>query len=205
MWARIAIGATTLAVAAAIALAALVDQAPLPPLPKLGLLPEVEFVDQTGASFDSRDLSNGVTIAHLIFTRCPTVCPVVVLKMKTIEEKTRDLGPSLHFASISVDPSYDTPAKLSEFAKRFGVSTKRWSFLHGSEKQTQTVIDALKLGSENRGVDERGIPDIIHGTHFVLLDRDRQIRGYYDSDVPARLAAIQSDAARLVDQPEPLP
>ena len=207
MMPRLAIGLTTLAVAAMLLFAATYKRAKdaLPQagssLPRMGALPSVPLTTEKAEPWSNSPANRSMVVAHLIFTRCPTVCPVVVLKMKALEEKTRGLGFDLGFASISVDPSYDTPETLAAFAGKFGVSTKRWSFLTGVQKDIDAIVASLKLSLENRGPDSNGIPDIIHGVHFVLLDRDRQIRGYYDSDEAERMDALLRDIETLSQEP----
>ena len=103
--------------------------------------------------------------------------------------------------SFSVDPEYDTPAVLSSFAKKFGAESPRWYFLTGpADGLTERIEKGLKLALDNRGLDSAGVPDIIHGTHFILVDQKGQFRGYYDSDDADRLNALQRDLRRLVSQ-----
>jgi protein SCO1/2 len=56
----------------------------------------------------------------------------------------------------------------------------------------------LKLALETRGEFENGVPNIVHGTHFILVDQKGQLRGYYDSDDPDRLRALETDLRQLV-------
>jgi cytochrome oxidase Cu insertion factor (SCO1/SenC/PrrC family) len=102
--------------------------------------------------------------------------------------------PAVHLVSFTVDPERDTPAVLAAYGKRFAADDSRWSFLTGL-KDTLNVLDhdAFKLGSIGAEMD--------HSTRFVLVDRNRRIRGYYgiaDQDLVKRLS---KDAAQLEKEP----
>lgn len=163
----------------------------------IGPVPDVALADQTGASLRTADLAGRVLIANFIFTRCPTVCPVTSLKMKRLGEQLAG-EPDVALVSISVDPEHDTPPVLAAFAARHGADPARWKFLTGEAGAMRRAIEeGFKLEVARRGELADGTPDIVHDLHFVLIDRRLRIRGYYDSDEPARLADLARDARRL--------
>lgn len=166
----------------------------------LGPVPDVAFADQTGAALRTADLAGRVLVANFIFTRCPTVCPVTSLKMKRLGERLAG-EPGVGLVSVSVDPEHDTPAVLREFAARYGADPARWRFLTGEAGAVRRAVEeGFKLEVSRRGETPDGTPDIVHDLHFVLIDRQLRIRGYYDSDDPARLDALVRDARRLADR-----
>lgn len=163
-----------------------------------GELPALAFTDQTGAAVTDDDLRGQPVIANFVFTRCPTVCPVFSMKMQRIAEQTADLGERLQLVSFSVDPEHDTPPVLAAFAARYDADPARWRFLTGDPAAVKdTVEGALKISMERRGTLAGDVPDIVHGTHFVLLDPQLRIRGYYDSSDADRLRALVEDARAL--------
>lgn len=160
-----------------------------------GAIPDFQFTRQDGASFTKQEMLGQVTIANFIFTRCPTICPVFTMKMQRVAEQTDS---KIQLISFSVDPEYDTPERLAAYAAKHRADTKRWHFLTGDYQEVkETVEGALKISMEREGVDENGVPDIVHGTHFVLFDSLGQIRGYYNSDDVERIAAMIGDAESL--------
>ncbi|MCP4448355.1 MAG: SCO family protein [Myxococcales bacterium] len=163
-----------------------------------GEVPDFSFLNQSKESFGKAQLLGRVSIANFIFTRCRTVCPVFTMKMKRVAEQTPE---EIQLLSFSVDPEYDTPERLAAYAAEHGVDTKRWHFLTGDAKAIkETVAGALKISMEREGVDEEGIPDIVHGGHFVLLDGMGRIRGYYNSDDPERIQIMIKHASWLAQQ-----
>jgi protein SCO1/2 len=160
-------------------------------------VPDVAFADQTGAALRTADLAGRVLVANFIFTRCPTVCPVTSLKMKRLGERLAG-EPGVGLLSVSVDPEHDTPAVLREFASRYGADPARWRFLTGEARAVRRAVEeGFKLEVARRGDLPDGTPDIVHDLHFVLIDRQLRIRGYYDSEVPERLDDLVRDARRL--------
>jgi protein SCO1/2 len=143
------------------------------------------------------DLRGKVAIASFIFTRCPTVCPVVSMKMQRLAERLR--GESrVVLLSFSVDPEHDTPAVLAKFAARFGADPTRWKFLTGPAGAIRSAVEgSLKIAMDRQGVLADGAPDIVHGTHLVLIDGSLRIRGYYDYSEPARIDDLARDARAL--------
>jgi len=171
-----------------------------PPPPVLGTLPEFRLVDQAGKPFGSRDLAGHVWVASFIFTRCDGECPAITSQMVRIERRARNLEPAFHLVSISVDPGFDTPARLAEYARTWRASPRMWTFLTGpSDAVRKTVVEGLKVSVQ--GGPDAASPDAIsHGTHLVLVDRLGRIRGYYPSDAPDAVDRVVRDAALLVDR-----
>ena len=168
------------------------------PLEIYGTVPSFSFRTQEGAPFTDKDMRGHPSIANFIFTRCPTICPVFTLKMQRIAEQTTA---PIELLSFSVDPEYDTPERLTAYAADFSVDAKRWHFLTGDEKEVRdTVEGAFKIAMERQGNDENGVPDIVHGFHFVLFDGEGRIRGYYNSDDVERIRSLIKDANRLAKQ-----
>jgi len=161
-----------------------------------GDVPEFSFVDQHKQPFTRANLLGKVSIANFIFTRCKTVCPVFTMKMQRVAEQTSS---DIQILSFSVDPEYDTPKRLAAYTQERGIDDPRWHFLTGDAKKIkETVTGALKIAMERKGIDQDGVPDIVHGGHFVLIDAQAQIRGYYNADDIKRIQRLLADAKMLV-------
>jgi protein SCO1 len=172
-----------------------------PPLPVLGAVPPFALVDQDGGSFGSDALAGRVWIASFIFTRCETVCPVITARMAEIQARTRNLEPSLHLVSFSVDPEFDTPTRLAAYARAHRASPRMWTFLTGAPAAVQeAVVRGLRTAME---ADPTASPGgaVLHGTHLVLVDGRGRIRGYYATDAEDLVPRLVRDAALLVNRP----
>jgi protein SCO1/2 len=165
-------------------------------VPVLTTVPAFRLVAQTGEPFGSEELTGRVWIANFIFTRCPTVCPQLSRRMADVQAAVRE-DEGIRLVSFSVDPDYDTPEVLREYATRFGADPERWTFLTGTvESIKQAVEEGLKVSSglDGKPVD---VSEVLHGTHFVLVDDRLRIRGYHDVATPEGFDRLVADAERL--------
>lgn len=170
-----------------------------PVLADLGTVPAFKLVDDSGAEFTEDALRGHPTIVNFIFTRCDTICPVVTMKMQKLEDKTRDKrGAPIKFLSISVDPTYDTPPRLREFALRYQADFARWRFVTGPADAIRALVEGPFMNSMlAEGVTASGAPQISHNGYFVLVDGDLGIRGIYDSNDIHALDKLNHDARFL--------
>jgi len=165
------------------------------PLPSIAAVPAFEMRDQDGHVVTERDLHGQVSIVSFMFTSCPDVCPILTNKLSGLRTQLLPQRQHVRIVSISVDPENDTPAVLKAFAKEHGADYPDWRFLSGPlAKLRQVVVQGFKQSLE-RG---DGTPHaIMHGSHFVLVDRKGMIRGFYRSDEQGVLL-IARDARRLI-------
>jgi protein SCO1 len=170
--------------------------APLPPPPVLGTVPDFRLVDQSGAPFGPDRLTGRVWIADFLFTRCPDVCPRMTERLVKVQ---RALGDRVDIVSISVDPEYDTPGRLADFAGAHGAGSPRWHFLTGDSGRLQdSVLRGFNVAFSRESDD---IATLTHGVHVVLVDGRGRIRGYYDSNDQDAVERLVTDARRLAERP----
>jgi protein SCO1/2 len=169
-----------------------------PELPSLGVVPAFVLTDQDGKRLGSAELRGKVWIAAFMFTRCPTICPRITRRMRELQLEALDRKLGLTLVSFSVDPENDTPEVLRAYTAAQGLDTANWRFLTGDSAVIRTTAErGFKIGVEGTpraGSEHFGIT---HGTHLVLLDTRRTIRGYYQSSDGERVSALLADAARL--------
>jgi len=164
------------------------DEAP----PVLAEVPVFTLVDQDGEGYGAEDLRGKPWIASFIFTRCPSVCPMLTSTVRNLQGRLE--GVDIRFVSFSVDPENDTPEVLRRYADSHGADLSTWHFLTGSsEALRETIEEGLRV---SMGVREGR--DITHGTHLVLVDAEMHVRGYYRTDA-AGLERLETDARLLGD------
>ena len=164
-----------------------------PSYPDLGTF---RLEERSGRTVTEGDLADRVGIASFIFTRCPLSCPRISGVMKGLQDRLA--GTNVLLVSISVDPEHDTPAVLSEYAKRFGARPDRWWFLTGPKATIYGLIrDRLKLSLvEGMPADpETGTEAIVHSDRLALAG-PRKGRGILRLERPAgrRLADRQGSS-----------
>lgn len=145
----------------------------------------VTLTNQLGNQVSLADLEGKVIIADFFFTRCPSICPTLTRNMKKlqdalkIKDELRMIDTTfIQFLSFSVDPERDSASILKKYADKYGVNPDVWWLLTGPKKTIYDfAINELKLGiTDGENVDS----NFIHTSKFVLLDKDRVVRGYYD-------------------------
>ncbi|HEX3902834.1 MAG TPA: SCO family protein [Polyangia bacterium] len=172
----------------------------------LGALPPFALTDQRGQPFGTRELAGKVWVADFIFTSCQEACPLLSQKMAEVGHRARRLGPDFHLVSFSVDPTRDTPARLAEYATRYGANPLAWSFLTGPADAIEAaVVGGFKEGMGKEKVtapgnadDQQGFWQIFHGEHLVLVDRQLRIRGYFEA-TPQGLDLLMAAAGRVAN------
>lgn len=181
------LGILALTTAGAIALMAVRGGAQRPleaQLPKLRVVTDFSLTEAGGRGVRRQDLRGKVWIASFIFTRCATQCPLMMREEVQLQTElpVRD---DLRLVTFSVDPVFDTPQVLTDYATTFGADRRRWLFLTG-DRQPIWQLAQQGFGLTTGEAPGAEMP-ILHSTKLVLVDRQSVVRGYYDStDVKAR-------------------
>jgi protein SCO1 len=135
------------------------------PLPRIGLAPDFTLTSQDGALVSLTGLRGKVVAVTFIFTRCTATCPVLTPMMSFVQDRLgSDFGPKIGFVSISVDPEYDTPEVLKEYAQAFGADLAGWSFLTGDPAAIREVTRRYGVyasRSESGDVDHTFLTSIV--------------------------------------------
>ena len=170
-------------------------------LPVMTPVPAFALTDQSGAAFDSRSLEGKVWVANFVFTRCPTICPTFTAKMASIQRGTEPLADSVRLVSFTVDPEFDTAEKLAEYAKLHQAGP-RWTFLTGSRPALEAVITKGMMQAMVKG--DGSLMSIGHGSYFVLVDRQKTIRGFYRFSDEGSVEQVLKDVAVLTAEKDRL-
>ena len=167
-------------------------------LPRLAQAPAFSLLDQDGRETSRKTFAGKVWIANFIFTHCPDVCPIHTGMLSGVRTELRPVRADVRFVSFSVDPEHDTPAVLKKFAIEHNADQPDWRFLTGPVEQLKrVVVQGFKQAIDPQAAQPGKAYTILHGSHFVLVDRDLMIRGYYRSDAEGVLL-LQRDARILV-------
>ena len=168
-------------------------------LPDLGSVTAFDLLDEQGRPFTDEALRGHPTIVNFVFTRCDTICPITSLKMQRLQDKLLDRrAVPIKLMSVSVDPTYDTPARLAAYAQRYGAIADKWRFVTGPEAQIKALVEGPFMNSMVlEGQTPSGSPAISHNGYFVLVDGSLRIRGVYDSSEVQKLDDLLRHARYL--------
>ncbi len=104
------------------------------------------LTDQDGQThrFYSDLLQGRVVLINVIFTHCPSACPMMTERLKLVRKQVGEgFGRDVYFLSLSVDPARDTPEALKRFAERHNVDSPGWRFLVSDAQTLKTLLSRL--------------------------------------------------------------
>ena len=152
------------------------------------------FTDQDSAIITQESFKDKIYVADFFFTSCRTICPIMKTQMLRVYEATREM-PDVLLLSHTIDPEYDTVALLHDFARRLGVESKRWHFVTGAK---DSIYKIAQTGYFATAMEDKGEPDgFIHSGAFLLIDKQRRIRGKYDGTKEEDVNRLIGDIRKL--------
>ena len=163
----------------------------------------IQLQNQLGKTVSLSDLNGKILVVDFFFTHCISICPKLTANMKRLQQaiKTRDPRklvdtPFIQFVSLTVDPERDSPSVLKKYADKFQLNHDTWWMLTGDKKTIYDFgLNEVKLGvPDSSSVDT----NFIHSEYFVLLDRDRVVRGYYNGLDTIALNKLSEDIVFLM-------
>ena len=172
---------------------------PLEGLSRQGEVSEFSLTERSGKGVGLAALRGKIWVADFIYTSCTDTCPLQTAEMAKIQEQWRD-RPDLRLVSFTVDPARDTPQVLSGYADKFKADADRWLFLTGKKEQIAQLIQAgFRLSAAPLTESGTQTSVILHSPRFVLVDKEAQIRGYYDSRDGEAMKRLKADIAILLN------
>ena len=144
---------------------------------KYHTIADFSLTNQNGKTITQSDYKGKIYIADFFFTTCPTICPIMTKNMAGIQEQIIDDDDVL-LLSHSVTPVIDSVAQLKKYALEKGVNDAKWNLVTGDKKQIYQLARKSYLAVKSDG--DGGPFDMIHTENFILVDKERRIRGFYD-------------------------
>ena len=135
------------------------------------------LTNQNGKTITQEDYKDKIYVADFFFTTCQTICPIMTDHMADIQEKIMN-DDEVMLLSHTVTPKIDTVEQLKHYAKLKGVNDSKWNLVTGDKKQIYDLARKSYLAVKNN--EFGGEFDMIHTENFMLIDKKRQIRGFYD-------------------------
>lgn len=160
-------------------------------------IPNFSFVNQDSVVINNDSLKNSIYIADFFFTTCPSICPKMSKNMLSIYKAYKGNN-EVRFLSHTIDPKHDTIPVLKKYADKLGVEGSQWSFLLGSR---DSVYNLAKNGYMNYAQENANIPGgVEHSGYFILVDKERRIRGAYDGTDDQQVENLTKDMEILLNE-----
>jgi protein SCO1/2 len=104
-------------------------------------VPDVEVVTHEGKTVHFySDLVKGKVVAlNFIFTNCSTICPASGAMFANLQKQSRR---GVHFISVSIDPTTDTPRKLTAWSRQFRTQPG-WTLVTGKQSAIDQIVKAF--------------------------------------------------------------
>ncbi|WP_425235383.1 SCO family protein [Ulvibacterium sp.] len=157
---------------------------------KYHTIADFSLTNQNGTTITQADYRDKIYVADFFFTTCPTICPIMTKNMAGIQEEIKD-DDEILLLSHSVTPQIDSVAQLKKYALEKGVLDEKWNLVTGDKKQIYELARKSYLAVKTDG--DGGPFDMIHTENFILVDKERRIRGFYDGTDPEEMDKLLSD------------
>lgn len=157
---------------------------------KYHTIADFSLINQNGKTITQKDYSGKIYIADFFFTTCPTICPIMTKNMAAIQEQIINDDEVL-LLSHSVTPIIDSVPQLKKYALEKGVNDAKWNLVTGDKKEIYELARKSYLAVKTEG--DGGPFDMIHTENFILVDKERRIRGYYDGTKTEEIDKLMDD------------
>jgi protein SCO1/2 len=151
---------------------------------------DFKLINQNGDTITKADFRNRIYVADFFFTRCQTICPVMAVNMKDLQDHFIN-DPDIKFLSHSVTPIMDSVPILKAYAKKKGAIDGKWEITTGDKKHIYELARKSYFAVLDEG--DGGDQDFIHTEQFILIDKKFQIRGFYDGTDKSEIPRIIRD------------
>ena len=155
---------------------------------------DFSLINQNGKTITQEDYKDKIYIADFFFTTCPTICPIMTDHMYQIQKEILD-DDEVMLLSHSVTPKIDSVAQLKRYALQKGVNDKKWNLVTGDKKQIYELARKSYFAVLTNGNGDEY--DMIHTENFMLIDKERRIRNYYDGTDPEAIQQLLEDLKTL--------
>ncbi|WP_422082505.1 SCO family protein [Ulvibacterium sp.] len=163
---------------------------------KYHTIADFSLTNQNGKTITQADYRDKIYVADFFFTTCPTICPIMTKNMAGIQEEIKG-DKEILLLSHSVTPQIDSVAQLKRYALEKGVLDEKWNLVTGDKKQIYDLARKSYLAVKTDG--DGGPFDMIHTENFILVDKERRIRGFYDGTDPEDIDKLLNDLRILKD------
>ncbi|NGX83204.1 SCO family protein [Aequorivita sp. KMM 9714] len=156
---------------------------------KYHTIADFSLLNQNGKTVTQDDYADKIYVADFFFTTCQTICPIMTDHMVKIQEELKD-DDEILLLSHTVTPEIDSVPQLKKYAVEKGVNDAKWNLVTGDKKEIYDLARKSYLAAKDVPYEEY---DLIHTENFVLVDKKKRIRGFYDGTDPEAIETLLHD------------
>jgi protein SCO1 len=168
-------------------------------LPILDTVDAFKLDDVHGDRYES---GNGkLKLVAFFYTNCPDICPLTMMDFKEIQSMLKEeglFGDRVELVSITLDPAYDTPEVITDYAQIFETDPKGWKWLRETPEKIKEIASDFQMQYE---LDSTTV--LYHSTTMYLVDEENNIRALYGmafTDEPVKKDDILEDIVQLAGE-----
>ena len=152
------------------------------------------LTNQNGKTITQNDYKGKIYVADFFFTTCQTICPIMTTNMAEVQKEILN-DDEVMLLSHSVTPEIDNTDQLKRYAVKKGINDKKWNLVTGDKKEIYKLARKSYLAVKDQG--DGGPFDMVHTENFMLIDKKRQIRGFYDGTNTEDIKRLLNDISIL--------
>lgn len=158
---------------------------------------DFKLTNQNGETVTQDDYKDKIYVADFFFTTCQTICPVMTKNMVKVQDQLKDEG-NVMLLSHTVTPEIDDVARLKEYSETEGIDDNKWNLVTGDKKQIYDLARKSYLAVKD--VEDDNDYGMIHTENFVLIDKQKRIRGMYDGTDTTEINRLLHDIDVLIKE-----
>ena len=154
------------------------------------------LTNQNGEKITQENYNDKIYVADFFFTTCQDICPIMTKNMYKLQQELKN-DKEILFLSHTVIPEVDNVERLKEYAVVNNVDDSKWNLVTGDKRQIYELARKSYLAVEDSEFEKY---DMIHTENFMLIDKEKQIRGFYDGTNDKEIEKLLSDIQILKKQ-----
>src|SRR5688572_15469203 len=160
-------------------------------------VPDFKLVNQNGDTITQKNFEGKIYVANFFFASCPGVCPKMTDEVKFVQHEFKD-NKDVLFISHTVDPESDSLPALKAFAEKHGADLSKWFFVTGNRDSIYAL--AINGYLVPAAEDARAEGGFLHSQDLLLIDKEKRIRGIYDSLEPKEIKRLKDEIKVLLHE-----
>ena len=117
--------------------------------------------------------------------------------MVWLQDQIKD-NPEIMLLSHSVTPDIDSVPVLKKYALEKGAIDSKWNLVTGDKKEIYYIARKSYLAVKTGKPEE--MYDMVHTENFVLIDKKRRVRGFYDGTKREEVEKLLEDIKYLSEK-----
>jgi protein SCO1/2 len=160
---------------------------------------DFRLVNQLGDTIGPADFAGKVYVADFFFATCPSICPIMSSHIAELQDHFKGES-QVMFLSHSVTPQIDSVEALAAYAERYSANPEVWMLVTGDKQHIYELARKSYFAVLDEG--DGGVQDFIHTENFILVDKKRRIRGFYDGTSEGDMNRLKNEIALLLEEEE---